>query len=51
MLQAGRSLLRLPMKSLDISVDLLLLDLGSTHFLTESCTRKLPGAKGSPGVA
>jgi hypothetical protein len=47
MLQAGRSRDRIPMRSLNFSVDLILptMALGSTQPLTEMSTRNLPGAK------
>jgi hypothetical protein len=51
MLQAGRSRVRLPMRSLDFSIDLILpatLALGLTQPLTEMSTRNLPGGKGRP---
>jgi hypothetical protein len=51
MLQAGRSRVRFPMRSLDFSIDLILpaaMDLGSTQSLTEMSTRYLPGGKGRP---
>jgi hypothetical protein len=41
MLQAGRSRDRIPMRSLDFSIDLILP-------LTEISTRNLPGGKGRP---
>jgi hypothetical protein len=47
MLQAGRSRVRFPMRTLDFSVDLILpaalRPLGSTQPLTEMSTRNLPG--------
>jgi hypothetical protein len=43
MLQAGRSRVRFPMRSLDLSFDL-----GSTQPLTEMSTRDLPGGKRRP---
>jgi hypothetical protein len=46
MLQAGRSLVRVPMRSLDFSVDLILP--GSNHPLTEMSTRNIPGGKERP---
>jgi hypothetical protein len=46
MLQAGRSRVRFPMRSLDFSIDLILPALGSTQPLTEMSTRNLPGGKG-----
>jgi hypothetical protein len=48
MLQAGRSRVRFPMRSLDFSIDLILPALGSTQLLTEMSTRNLPGVKGQP---
>jgi hypothetical protein len=45
MLQAGRSWVRFPMRSLDFSIDLIL---GSTQHLTEMSTRNIPGGKGRP---
>jgi hypothetical protein len=52
MLQAGRSRVRIPMRSLDFSIDLILpvalWTLGSTQPLTEMSTRNLPGGKGWP---
>jgi hypothetical protein len=51
MLQAGRSRVRLSMRSLDFSIDLTFqqhYDLGSTQPLTEMSTRNLPGGKGRP---
>jgi hypothetical protein len=47
MLQAGRSRVQFPMRSLDFSFDLIRA-LGSTQFLTEISTRNLPGSKGRP---
>jgi hypothetical protein len=50
MLQAGRSPVPFPMRSLDFSIDLILpaaiMALGSTQPLTEMNTRNLPGGKG-----
>jgi hypothetical protein len=50
MLQAGRSLVRFPMTSLDFLIDLTLpgslWPLGSTQPLTEMSSRNLPGGKG-----
>jgi hypothetical protein len=51
MLQAGKSRVRFPMRSLDFSVHLILpaaMALGSTQFLTDMSTRNLPGGKGRP---
>jgi hypothetical protein len=51
MLQAGRSQVRFPMRSLDFSIDVILpaaLALGSTQPPTEMSTRNLPGGKGRP---
>jgi hypothetical protein len=49
MLQAGRSRVRFPMRSLDFSIDVILLAaLGSTQPITEMGTRNLPGGKGQP---
>jgi hypothetical protein len=45
MLQAGRSLVRIPKGSLDFSIDLILPVLGSTQPLTKMSTRNLPGGK------
>jgi hypothetical protein len=47
MLQAGRSRVRFPM-SLDFSIYLILLVLGSTKPVTEMSTKNLPGGKGRP---
>jgi hypothetical protein len=50
-LQAGRSRVRFPMRSLDFSIDLILQPHrgpGSTQPLTEMSTRNLPGGKGRP---
>jgi hypothetical protein len=48
MLQAGRSRVRFPMRSLDLSIALILSDLVSNQFLTKMSTRNLPGGKGRP---
>jgi hypothetical protein len=51
MLQAGRSRVRFPMRSLDFSIDLIFpaaLYPGSTEPQTEISTRNLPGGKGRP---
>jgi hypothetical protein len=49
MLQAGRSRVRFPMRSLDYSIYLILpMALGSTQPLIEMSTRNLPGAKERP---
>jgi hypothetical protein len=52
MLQAGKSPVRVPMKSLDFSVQLIfpaaLWAWGSTQPLAEISTRNLPGVKGQP---
>jgi hypothetical protein len=49
MLQAGRSRVRFPMRSLDFSIYLIwTMALGSTQPLTEMSTRNLPGGKGRP---
>jgi hypothetical protein len=48
MLQAVRSLVRFPMKSLDFSINLVLPALGSTQPLTGISTRNLRGGKGRP---
>jgi hypothetical protein len=50
MLQAWRSRVRFPMKSLDFSIDLILPALGSTQPLTEMSTMNLPGVKGGRRV-
>jgi hypothetical protein len=54
MLQAGRSWVQFPMKSLDFVINLILpaavWTLGSTPPLTEISTRDLPGAKGGRRV-
>jgi hypothetical protein len=47
MLQAGRSRVRFPMRSLDFSIDLITA-MGSTQPLTEMSTMNLPGGKGWP---
>jgi hypothetical protein len=49
-LQAGRSQVRFPMRSLKFSIDLILPALGSTQPLTEMSTRNLPGVKGGRRV-
>jgi hypothetical protein len=50
MLQAGRSRVQIPMRSLDVSIKLILssrtMALGSTQALTEMSTRNLPGGGG-----
>jgi hypothetical protein len=53
MLQAGRSRVRFPMRSLDLSVDLILpaalwAGVGGTQPLTEMRSTVLPGGKGRP---
>jgi hypothetical protein len=52
MIQAGKSRVRVPMRSLDFSTDLILpaalMVLGSTQPLTEMSIRNLPGGKGRP---
>jgi hypothetical protein len=52
MLQAGRSRVRLLIRSLDFSIDLILpaalWPLGSTQHLTEMSTRNVSGGKGRP---
>jgi hypothetical protein len=52
MLQAGRSRVRVPMRSLNFSIDLILpaalMALRSTQPLTEMSTRNLPGGEGPP---
>jgi hypothetical protein len=52
MLQAGRSRIRFPVRSLDFTIDLILpaalWPLGSTQPLTEMSTSNLPGGKGRP---
>jgi hypothetical protein len=48
MLQAGRSCLRFPMRSLDFSIDLRRTMALATQPLTEMSTRSLPGGKGRP---
>jgi hypothetical protein len=56
-LQAGRSRVRFPVRSLDFSIDLILSDalwpMGSTQPLTERSTRNLPGrpARKAPSVS
>jgi hypothetical protein len=45
MLQAVRSRVRFPMRSLDFAIDLILPSLGSTQPLTEMSTRNLLGIK------
>jgi hypothetical protein len=47
MLQGVRSRVRFPMRSLDFSIDLILV-LESTQPLTEMSTRNLPGGNGWP---
>jgi hypothetical protein len=46
MLQAERSRVRFPMRSLDFTIDLILPALGSTQPLTEMSTRNFLGGKG-----
>jgi hypothetical protein len=52
MLQASRSRIRFPMRSLDVfslpNPSSLTMALGSTKPLTDMSTRKLPGGKGRP---
>jgi hypothetical protein len=52
MLQAGRSRVRVPIMSLDFSIDLILLSAlqpwGRLTLLTEMSTRNLPGGNGRP---
>jgi hypothetical protein len=48
MLQAGRPRVRVPMRSLDFSIDLILPAAQSTRPLTEMSIRNLPGRKGRP---
>jgi hypothetical protein len=48
MLEAGRSRIRFPMKSLDYSILLMLPALGSTKPLTEMSTRIFPGGMRRP---
>jgi hypothetical protein len=53
MLQAGRSRVRFPMRSLDFSLDILpasLWPVGSTQPLTEMSTRNLSGGKRRPAL-
>jgi hypothetical protein len=51
-LQAGRSRIRFPMKSLDFSINVILpartMALGSTQPIREMSTRNPPGGKGGP---
>jgi hypothetical protein len=53
MLQAGKSRVRFPMRSMDFPIDLILpaaltMALGSTQPLTEMNTRNFRGGKGQP---
>jgi hypothetical protein len=51
MLQAGRSRVRFPMRSLDVSIDPIfsrIMALGSTQPLTQMGIRNLPGGKRRP---
>jgi hypothetical protein len=52
MLQAIKSRVRFPMRSLDFSIDLIISNrtvaLVSTQSLTEMSTRNIPGGKGRP---
>jgi hypothetical protein len=48
MLKAGRSQVRFPMRSLDISSIDIILPAVSSQPLTEMSTRNLPGGKGRP---
>jgi anti-sigma-K factor RskA len=53
MLKAGKSPVRFPMRSLDISIDLInpssrTMTLGLTQVLTEMSIRDLPGGRGRP---
>jgi hypothetical protein len=54
MLQAGRSQVRFPMRSLDFSIDLppfsRTMALGSTQLLTQMSTRNLLGGNGRPAL-
>jgi hypothetical protein len=55
MLQAGKSRVRFPMRSVDFSIDRpnpssRTMALGSTQRLTEMSTRNLPGGKGQPAL-
>jgi hypothetical protein len=54
MIQAGRSRVRFPIRSLDFQIDLIhlaaLIAMGLTQPLTEMSTRNLPGGKGRPAL-